>query len=425
LHLIGLTAVVVVAEFVAALLFVARAGAVLTGSPRGGALAGVLFAGCPMAFWWTAIGQETGMLVLSAAAILYFLSAAGEGAGIAAAVLAGGAAGLAALAREYGPAFVVLGLVACAWLRVGWRRSAVFAAVAVVLAAPWYARVDALTGNPIWSNRFLGLPVNAVHAAIMDYYTTVFSPRLWSARDWMSVIGTVFLGAPLVLPLGMAAGLSRFPRRGFLLIFAAGVIALFLWSASYTAGGKDYAVRVATPALVPLAILAAALLDRTPPSTATGLAVAAAVFTALWCWALPFTPAQVRSQSSRSAVAAYLQAGFQRVPSLGVDARVVAGIRTRVPKGGMVLTDSMYLPQFLDSLGIRTAPVWRPDLAFLFDRSLPLQEAFRKLRAAGITHIVYRPFVPPGPYLQRFAAFSPEADRTVWLTELDVIINVP
>ena len=152
-YLPALICVFVAAQFACTLAFTYGAAAALF-SRRAGILAAALLAACPLFFKSVVLGQETGLTALSIAAMLYFIVTARQPDDVPAMVSAGLAAALCALSREYGWIALVAGVIALLWRRPPLKQVFIFAGVAMAVAAPWYARNWALTGNPFYSLSF-------------------------------------------------------------------------------------------------------------------------------------------------------------------------------------------------------------------------------------------------------------------------------
>jgi hypothetical protein len=207
-----------------------------------------------------AIGQETGWTAIAVAGqVAYGLEARRTGRR-GAAIAAGLFAGLACLARDYGPALAVSGLLLLAAAVQSRRLLPWFIATTALVGGPWYIRNWLLTGNPLYSNPgSLGLPVNPVHAAIIHHYTTILGFTNFDTAKWLRLIGILAGGGIVPLVIG-TAGFGRSLRALWpLLVTALVVAALWAWSVGHTAGGLRYSVRVLAPAWVLLAIASGAL----------------------------------------------------------------------------------------------------------------------------------------------------------------------
>jgi hypothetical protein len=231
-------------------------------SRRAGILAAAILASSALYFDAVVQGQETGLTALAIAATLYFVLSARPSNDVPAMVSAGLAAALCALSREYGWIAVIVGVIALLWRRQTPRQIAIFAAVATVVAAPWYVRNWMVAGNPFYSISFAGFAVNPIHAAILQFYKTTVGSQLWTAATWAGLLWFFLIYAPFPLLAGIPGAVSRFRERGYLAVIALVLLAVWLQSVGYTSGGALPSTRVLSPVLVVLSILGAGLLER-------------------------------------------------------------------------------------------------------------------------------------------------------------------
>ncbi len=377
-------------------------------SDRAAAFACALLACSPVVAWATAMGQETGLTAISLTALLCYLPRHRGEETTGTVVAAGLAAGLGALAREYGFAFILLGFVLVVVRRLSWRSRLLFTGTALLAALPWYVRNWVRTGNPLFNLDLAGwFPVNAAHAWMNQSYQAEFSwTHLPAAAGWFLLIN-----CSVGLLGGLAGALGHFrPGRALL---AASLVVVGLWFASlgYTAAGFTTAVRVLSPALVLGAVLGGAACARWIPaqrhlagaSLALGLL---AVDAALRALTLPGTVYKIppadwltagRAVHDYHARPVYREiarrAGPQRILVLGPNA-------------------------LLTLQGARTLPLWSPEVGFLFDARLTPEETARRLRAAGIGFILLN----RGAANERYLAHSPyfrEPGNTLRAVQLD------
>jgi hypothetical protein len=332
-------------------------------------------------------------------------------------VLAGLSAAVGALAREYGWAFLACGLVALWWRRRGWKEALVFGLTACAAAGPWYLRTLLLTGNPLYSNRLLGLPVNPVQAAFMDSYRERLGVSRWTASQWAHLGRYLLENAPAQLLLGPAAALVFARRHGYLGLMAALVVALFLTSVGYTSGGTGYAARVLAPAVVLLSLPVGALLARlrSPPAllvvglTLTALLARAAVYAFIY-------PATVFPAPNGIPPGAWPRAALYREPDAPVspgkrEEKLPGLLRGRLPAGTRLLGENPYAYAALAGTENEVVPVWSPEVFFLFDRGLDARAARRRLWDLGIRAVVYNPDSLNSDPLRRDSSFFEDAPR--------------
>ncbi len=385
------TAPVVVLQFVLILMGV-HALARRYFSTTAAAWACGLAACSPLLAWAAAMGQETGLTTIALVALLLYLprSAAEETTG--AVVFAALAAGLGALAREYGLVLPIVGIVLAVCRRLSPRAIALFALVALLAAAPWYVRNWLLTGNPIY-NLALGslFPVNDVHA----WLNASFQAELGWGRLPAGATGA-FIGNALVALACAVVGAIAFIRSAPALVLAIAVFA-GVWAASvgYTAAGFTYSLRVLSPAIAVAAVLGGAALARWLPAgraarlTVAGLALLA-TDAALRALTLPVN-------AYRLAPRDWLGVGralhdYHARPIYAELARRIGGERALVLGPHALLVKQ----------GAAVSPLWSPDVRFIFDEKLPPSEIARRLRAAGFGFVL----LTQGKVNERFLARS-------------------
>jgi hypothetical protein len=362
-----------------------------------GSWAVALLAGSALHTWSVSMGQETGLTTLGLLALAWAL---GDVKSDPDWRLAGLAAGVTALSRDYGLAAVGVGALWLAWRRRPWRECAGFAAVTAVLLVPWYARVWARTGNPLYNLDLLGwFPVNAMHAGMMRSYIQSygFSGHL-AAR-----LGEL---APLLWPLGagvLLAALAGTRVRGAWPVsvrwLAALWLVLWLWSVGYTAGGLSYSLRVLSPLLALLAVAGGVALAPTRGlargALAAGLALLAAEASvrALVMMRMPLS-VPVRDW-------AQVGTAFSAQNGDATHDRAAAIIGTHG-----VLVDDAYTHAYLVNRGVAAVPLWSPGLDFLRDPGIDMAAAMHRLRARGVHYIWLTAARDPRGYFDRFAFFQ-------------------
>jgi hypothetical protein len=379
-HLPWLICLFVAAQYACTLAFTYGAASTLF-SRRAGVFAAAVLASSPLYFRSLVIAQETGLTALAIAAMLYFIVSARVANDTAAAVAAGLAAAACALSREYGWIAVIAGAIALIWRRVPAKQIAVFGAAAFAVAFPWYARTWMLTGNPFYSLRFLGFPVNPVHDRIMHYYSGFLGVEHWWLGDWFLLLVPVALFPMLA---GITGGLMQFRRNGYLLVSAVLLIAVWIASIALTSGGVQASTRVLSPALVVLSITAAGLLERAAQRKALyAVAVLAIAACQLWTAA----DGAVHPNYLSTINGDWFDNAFPRIP-LPSEFQIRDQLVKFLPPG-RVLSDSAYLHAALVDRGVEVVPVWSPEVRFLFSASP--EEAERQLKALNITSIVCYP----------------------------------
>ena len=385
-YLPSLISVFVAAQFACTLVFTYGTASVLF-SRRAGFLAAAILAASPLYFKSVVLGQETGLTALSIAAMIYFISSARQPNDIQAVILAGLAAALCALSREYGWIAVIAGIIALLWKRERLRQIAVFAVVATAVALPWYTRNWIRTGNPFYSLRLASFAVNPIHSAILHYYHTLLGAQNWSTNNWTTALFSLLMWAPIQFLAGIWAGFLRFRQHGYLLVIALLTVAVWLQSTGYTSGGVGISMRVLSPALVVLSVLGAGVME---PLTRRAHLYAATMITIVLCQAWTaaygvFYP----NEPYAVPVAHWRENAFRPVlPPTEFQLRDELLQKVLVP-GSRVLSDNAYLHAALIDKGVEVVPVWSPEVSFLF--SAPPEEVDNRLRSLGITSVAYYP----------------------------------
>lgn len=387
-----LTAPVVILQFVL-LVVAAYALGRRYFSSRAGAFGVALLAGSPLVAWATAMGQETGLTALAAIGLLLYLPRAQAEESPAVVFAAGLAAGIGALAREYGLALPLFGLALGVARRLSPRSLWLFTTTAALAALPWYLRNWHRTGNPLYDLSVGGLfPTNPIHGLLNDCFQRAFG---WShlppeAPALVAVNGFVGLA-------GLAAGLILLRRSAPALLAAAAlVIAIWIASVGYTAAGFSYSLRVLSPALVLGAVLGGAVLARLVPGRRflVGVTCGLTLFAVDAALRTLVLPANVyRIPAARWLATGAALHDYHARPVYAEIARRAGPSRLLVLGPNALLTRQ----------GARTAPLWSPEVRFVFDSALTPGEITRRLRAAGFGFVLLN----TGAVNECFLAHSP------------------
>jgi hypothetical protein len=392
----------------AAIVYFTYALARRLGSPNAGWFAVAMLA-CSSRFTNNIlIGQESGLLALSLIAVLYHVVTGSQEKRWQHFILAGIAAGLGALSREYGWAMLFVGFGAAIWLRADWRQVAILIVSTVVAAGPWYVRNWVLTGNPFYSNSFFGAPVNAMHAAVMDYYVSVLGFKAWTIDTWLNLAKLLVIGATWQITLGTIAGIACLRKYGFLTGAMAVVTLLWAYSMPRTSGGPEYSTRVLCPALPIASVLAGIWVDGLSQSLRRVRVGWWVGFCILWPLGLLSTlmfPSDISNPnlwrlvfSSRMTLSPWYEQLVQ------------------LPQGSRVLSDNAYIHTTLYGKGIDVVPIWSPEVGFLLDPAVSGSEARKRLRQAGIHWVVLNSDLN-GMYLVTNVPFYRD-DRKNWVPQL-------
>ena len=325
-------------------------------------------------------------------------------------VIAGLFAGLGALAREYGP-LLSIGRICRACEPIA-RRAAICRCLLLYLrpsAAPWYIRIWALTGNPIYPmDTGLGLPVNPVLGGIRSTYHEFLGIAGYPITFWLQVAGRLMIGAPLALLLGLV-GIFAAGRRTVGLAFSA-ILALGLWYASVanTAGGISFTWRFITPAWVAFSIVTGALGGLLVPTTdrwklvlskaAGAVFVVCGCYAMLSCWSEPSDPF----------------AFFSAVASTRDDPLDLYKIQlwvakkleeSNLPPTGILTEDCNFAVVLQRNTRFRPIMVWSPEAALVFDPNSEAIDVRQQLIDKGIWLVAVTYNSLNNIYLIRFPFF--------------------
>lgn len=425
-HATWLTSIFVIAQYAAISVFVYAMSRTMH-SPRAGAFAVAALACSPLFKTAVGMGQETGFTALSLVAMMYLLIKARECSADSRwqlIVLAGAAAALGAMAREYGWAFMILGAVAVFWLRMDWRMAVLFCVAAILLASPWYVRNLVRTGNPLYNNRFGPFPVNPVQAGLLDVYVEKFGVSKWTLAGWTQHGWVVFQRTALQFTAGLIGAVWLVRKWGFLTLAIVAVIALWLQSIGYTNGGPGYAVRVLSPVLALLSVFAGVFLASVTVKpiarwACTALVLAMGVHSLLGSAFYPFPIELARWRQLVFSVKEPEVTWRQQLPQI-------------VPAGSSVLTDNPYVAAALEGTSIQAVPIWSPKLRFLLDNSIAPQEMCQRVRQLGIDYVIVENHIN-FDYLSKNMRFYAEDSaswkviaqlpNTVWICELPDVVS--
>lgn len=379
----GVTAPIVIAQGL--LLFLAVWQLAARKDRSTAALACALLAASSVLLWGTAMGQETGLTALSVIAMFLFIERHREDPAGRWLWWAGLAAGVGALAREYGFAYLALGVFALARHRTPLRRWLQFIAAALVVAAPWYLRNALKTGNPLYSHDLAGLfPVNPLLMEYNELAAAQFAPGA-PESSWprLAALALGLGGAPLVL--GALGALRRW-RETTGLVSLAVLTGLWLVSLGKTSAGPGYAVRVLTPAVALGAVLGAQWLaswkspwlHRLLPLGLGLLAIDAGLRSL-------YLPVEAEVRWWQRDAGSWRDFGrdaekWRAHPNWAAIADAAGG--------RAILTPDPTTHALFVRLGAKAAPLFSPEVRFLFAPEAELQACFTRLRAQGLRFIL-------------------------------------
>ena len=350
------------------------------------AFACALLAASSVLLWSVAMGQETGLTALSLVAMFLFIErhrAAPQARWL---LWAGLAAGTGALAREYGLAYLALGVLALAWWRLPRRDWLRFLLAATAVAAPWYLRNWARTGHPLYSHDLGGF--FPVHPVLADYNRLVSAQLGLGTPDstWpeLAALALGLAGAPLLL--GLLGGFTQIRARAPWLIALVAVVGLWLWSIGQTSAGPGYAVRMLTPAIALGAVLGGLWLARW--STARlrwGLLVALTALSVDAGVRSLYLPVEAGVRWWQRDAAAWR--GFNRDAARWRAHPNWAAIADAAAGEAIVAPDPALHALFV-GLGARPVPLFSPAVRFLFEADADFPACLARLRRDRVRFIL-------------------------------------
>ena len=380
-------------------------------SPRAAVIACSLVACSPIVLWSTAMGQESGLLTIALLALLLYFptSTATATANTLTTVAAGLAAALGGLAREYGLVFILFGLILGIIRRLPIRTIHLFLIVALLGSVPWYVRNWLRTGNPFFNLDVAGFfPVNTAHLALMKVYAGSYG---WGQLPPAAIRISLTNCAAAIIGSISGACFCFFRSK---VLLAALFLMVGLWGVSlgYTAAGFTYSLRVLSPALAIAAILGGVAISRLVPGRtySAGLLISLSVFacdSALRTLALP-------ANIYRVPVAAWLEVGgaIQQYHQRPIYHRLA-----NFTKGQRILV--LGPAALLNQNGAQTLPLWSPEVAFLWNKSLSQDSSVRQLHNQNIGYVLLVTGEVNQRYLSQIHFFnqSPLPLRLIWNEE--------
>ncbi|MDD2762940.1 MAG: glycosyltransferase family 39 protein [Opitutaceae bacterium] len=368
---------------------------------RGGWTAVGMLGTSALFLWSVAMGQETSLTALSLTSMLFLLERYHREPNTATVVWAGIAASVGALSREYGLAFPLLG-IGILIAREGRRSIGPFAAMTIGMAAPWYLRNWAHTGNPLFPHSLGGyLPTNAAYADIVrcigDYWR-LNSPHL----PFLHLIAAIGVLGGSVLLAGWVGLLLRGNRSAW--PASAGIVliaGLWLWSVPQTAGGGYYSLRVLTPALAIAAVLAGWLGNLSSGAgrmMVAGVTLLLSIDAARRAWLLPVAPlispfSWTFTPWREMRTVIHQPQPWDRVVQLSA--------------GGLIAVDNPAMHVAVSRVGGHAAMFFSPALSPSLEAGLPFDRALGRLRSNGlrlmvltVTDPISDAFIGLHPFLQ-------------------------
>jgi hypothetical protein len=389
-----LTSPLIILQFLL-LVFVCRALARRFGGERAAGFAIALLACGPLFIWAATMGHETGLTALALGALILYLPERNQPVATVAIIMAGLAAALGALAREYGIAFILFGFGLCLWRRHSSRTAALYLVVALGATLPWYLRNWVRTGNPLFNQAILDwFPVND---AYLVYMNAVRLEHTSLPPGAFHNFATTCSLALLATVGGLCFGFKRLK-----LLLASIALTTLLWGLSlpFTASGFTYSLRVLSPALLLAPVAGGVLCARWIPSR-QNLYVAAfsltlfSIDSAVRALVLPADPYRIPISSWLS-VGSAIQDYHSRP--------IYTRIAKHVGRQGVLILGPHAL---LYNQGARVIPLWSPEVNYLWDATLDPATIARRLLASNIHFVLTNLGEINRDFLEKMRFFRP------------------
>lgn len=399
----ALTAARVVGEAVLAGVLIHRLADRLWGAGAGWAgLAAA--ASSSLLLWAVAMGQETGLTTVTFAGLVLLLVEHRADPRPTTALWAGVVAGVGALSREYGLAFILFGGAVLLFRRSGRASLGAYIVAAALVTGPWYLRNWIITGNPVFPHSLGGLfPTNPVHTEVMRSIAHFWGLGSGYFNPRNIPVALAVLAGPLLLVAGVGA--VRAGRAGWLPVAGILLVAgLWLWSIPSTAAGWIYADRVLAPALA-LAAALAGWLARAPRALRAAALLALTLVTldaARRTWLLPSHPSEP--------VWPYTLAPWQeaRDEIIQIRASPVWPVLIHAAAGRIIVVDHPAHHVEITLRRGRAGPWFSPVVRPMFEPDLDFAEACARLRAGGVRFVTMMTGNPMSDWLCRRHPFLQE-----------------
>lgn len=404
---IRLSVILIMLQYVSIVLLCYHSAAHIFQSSKAGTYSVLVLLSSSIFFFSLFLGQETGLTALSMAATIYFLSGADGEESVSTSVLAGFSTALGALSREYGIAFIAVGLLICVWRNKTGKNIMVYLISSIMLCASWYVFLFLRTGNPFYSLSVGTLfPVNEVIDGIHRTYVLYFGMGAHTLPKIKFIFNLLLTLSPL--PFLLLPALFMLPLRKIGYLLAASLIVALIWlnSIGYTCGGIFYSSRTLTPLLVALSIASGGLILRfSIGKRSSVLCGSAAVLFLIWgAYQDLCTPVKTSMVPSR--FIGKCAFGKPGKPGLVNYAAV-----RELPENAKILSDSalhhgalMSSPEKNRKM-IDFIPAWSPEVSFLFITGDSLEKKLSELRKNGIEYVLYSKNSYNNAYLEKYRFF--------------------
>jgi hypothetical protein len=341
------------------------------------------------------------------AATIYFLSGADGKEGISNSVLAGFSTALGALSREYGIAFIVIGLIICFWRKKGRRDISAYLLSSSLLCGSWYIYLFLRTGNPFYSLSVGTLfPVNVIFDGIYKTYVIYFGLGTQTLPKIKFIMNLLLTLSPLHFLLLPALFLLPLKKFGYLLSACLIIILIWLNSIGFTCGGFFYSSRTLSPLIALISISLGGLILRFPNGKTSSL-ICGAIVSVFVVWGV-FQDLCIPAKTSMVPFRSIYNSAFGKLDKPGAVNYANIG---ELPENARVLSDSalhhgalMTSPQKNGKI-IDFVPVWSPEVAFLSNPDATYDESLSELKRREIKYVLYSRNSYNNAYLEKYRFF--------------------
>lgn len=399
-HVREWTVLLVLGQIAAVLAYTHGIGSTLFGRESGMLAVGILIT-APLFGWSLGIGQENGWTALGMAAMIYYLIV-GKAGDWRMTLVAGIAAGIAGLAREYGLLFTPLGLLILFWRDKRLSDAAVFLAAALAVAGPWYFRNWIVSGNPLYTYNLGIFPPNRVYVGYMASVNPILSATGWGWIAWLALATEVFVENGALVVLGLAGLFLLNKDANFMPVVVALIVFLYFWALGYSVGA-EYALKLTSPALVVLAVTGGRLLHRGLQGSRYGVASFLLILVAGW----GVLHAVIFPHAALTLPAHHWAPILRRPVSHARPETTLARHLNRIfPPGSRILTSNPYLhPVVLaEAPDIEVVSIYSPEVAYLFEE---LRDTPEKLIERLTAQKIYGWVIEPASLSGRFVLQQP------------------
>jgi hypothetical protein len=329
--------------------------------------------------------SESFLLVLGVGSAVFSLLTMKSSAPSSASVLVFGLlASSPALIREYGVAFsiaMLIGFLIASFRWEMWRsipahtRLILFLTVIMGCIGPimWYGYLFIISGNPLLSLPVAGFPGHPVHTPYLHEVAKSSALLALPASEVLRIVFWSFwLSMPLALFLSPQAR-HRWSNLNYQILFLALLaIPLFIRSMAWTSGGYGFALKVLMPGLFLAMAVLLSILDETP--WVVGV-LSVLMIKSLFDMSVPGAKYLIQSPIAtlRRVLAPPEELNFYKSLSLETN-QLLLNAQLCDPRGKIStlwVTDNANTAVDLKRRGLAATTVWSPDLAPIFDSTIP------------------------------------------------------